>query len=81
MKEALPQSHSATFKRNVALQLQFCNSNFFLNPKLESFTYAIFGIFLAVESSRFMKQKIEGKKSLATVPLRQVFRFQRNRQV
>jgi hypothetical protein len=41
---------------------------------------AIFGIFLAIESGRFMGEKIGGKKSPATAPLRQVFSFQRNRQ-
>jgi hypothetical protein len=42
-----------------------------LGPQLESFTSAIFGAFLAVKSGRFMK-KNGGKKSCATVPLRQV---------
>jgi hypothetical protein len=51
-----------------------------LNPQLESFTFTIFGIFLAMESGRFMKKKFEGKKSHAAVPLRQVLVFQRNRQ-
>jgi hypothetical protein len=41
---------------------------------------AIFGIFLAIESGRFMGEKIGGQKSPATVPLRQGFGFQRIRQ-
>jgi hypothetical protein len=65
--------------------LQFRNHSFFwclsltLSPQLESFISAIFGIFLAMESGRFMKKKLE-KTSCATVPLRQVFGFERNRQ-
>jgi hypothetical protein len=55
----------------------FPQSQFF--PQLGSFNSAIFGIFLAVGSGRFMEKKSGGKKSRATVPLRQVFRFQRNR--
>ncbi len=56
---------------------QFCDRNFFfksatVNPQLESFTSAIFGIFLAMESGLFMNKKIGGKKSRATVPVRQV---------
>jgi hypothetical protein len=49
------------------------------SPQLESFISAIFGILMAMESTRF-KKKIGGKKSCVTVPLRQVFGFQRNRQ-
>jgi hypothetical protein len=65
--------------RNSAIpQSQFSLLSATSNPQLESFTSAIFGIFLAVESGRFMK-KIRGKKSRATVPLMQVFVFQRNR--
>ncbi len=45
---------------------------------VKGLTSAIFGIFLAVESGRFMK-KIGGEEYHATVPLRQVFGFQRNR--
>jgi hypothetical protein len=49
------------------------------NLQLESFTSAIFGIFLAVESGRFMQKKIGGKTSRATAPLRQ-FLFSREKQ-
>ncbi len=55
-------------------------SQFLGGPQLKSFASAIFSAFLAVKSGRFMKKKIGGKKSCATVPLRQVFGFQRNRQ-
>jgi phytoene/squalene synthetase len=48
LKEALPQSQFRNFLRNVAPQLQLRNRNF-LSSQLESFTSAIFGIFLAVE--------------------------------
>jgi hypothetical protein len=77
LKEALPQSQFRNFLRNVAAQPQLRNRNFFLksatlNPQLERFTTAIFSIFLAMESGLFMNQKIGGKKSHATVPLRQV---------
>jgi hypothetical protein len=50
------------------------------SPQLESFTSAIYGIFLAVKSSRFLKKKIGGKKSHASVPLQQVFVYQKNKQ-
>jgi hypothetical protein len=49
---------------------QFRNRSFFLSPQLESFTSAIFGIFLAMESGFFMSKKIIVKKSRATVPFR-----------
>jgi hypothetical protein len=45
------------------------------NLKLEGFTSAMFGIFLAWNPVDSLK-----KKSHATVPLRQVFVFERNRQ-
>jgi hypothetical protein len=79
LKEALPQSQFRNFLRNVAPQPQLRNSAiaFFLksatlNPQLESFTSAMFGIFFAMESGLFMNKKIGGKKSCATVPFRQV---------
>jgi hypothetical protein len=66
--------------RNSAIsQSQFFLKSATSSLQLESFNSAIFGIFLAVESGQFMGKKIGGKKSHATVPLRQVFGFQRNR--
>ncbi len=71
--------NSATFlemllrKCNSAIpQSQFFLKSATLNPQLESFTSAIFGIFLARESSLFMNKLIGGKISRTTVPLRQV---------
>jgi hypothetical protein len=59
--------------RNSAIpQSQFFLKSATLNLQLESFTSAIFGIFLAMESGLFMNKKIGGKKSHAIVPLRQV---------
>jgi hypothetical protein len=49
LKEALPQSQFLTFLKEM-----FRSVNFFLNPQFESFTSAIIGIFLAVESGRFL---------------------------
>jgi hypothetical protein len=77
--EVLPQLQFRNFSRNVVPQPQLRNRNFFRSPQLESFNSAIFGTFSAVESGRFMGKKIRGKKYRATVPLRQVFGFQRNR--
>jgi hypothetical protein len=64
---------------------QFRNRNCFWSPQLQvcnlrSFISALIGIFLAVESGWGSWKKIGGKKYHATVPLRQVFGFQRNRQ-
>jgi hypothetical protein len=68
LKEALPQLQFRNFLRNVAPQPQLRKSAsaiFFKsatsNPQLESFTSAIFGIFLAIESGLFMIKKSKGK--------------------
>ncbi len=68
--------------RNSAIpQSQFFLISTTSSPQLESFISTIFGIFLAVESDwGSWKKKIGVTKSRATVPLRQVFGFQRNRQ-
>jgi hypothetical protein len=59
--------------RNSAIpQSQFFQKSATSSPQLESFNSEIFGTFSAVESGRFMGEKIRGKKSHATVPLRQV---------
>ncbi len=78
--------YSATFKemllrnRNSAIpQSQFFLKSATSSPQLGSFNSAIFGLFLAVGSGRFMEKQSGGIKSLATVPLRQDFGFQRNR--
>jgi hypothetical protein len=66
--------------RNSAIpQSQFFLKSAISSPQLESFNSAIFGIFLAVESGEIHGEKIGGQKSHATVPLRQVFAFWRNR--
>jgi hypothetical protein len=78
LKAALPQSQFRNRNRAIR-QPQFFLKSATSSPQLESFTSATFGIFLAVESGRLMKKKIGGKKSHATVPLRQIFGFQRNR--
>jgi hypothetical protein len=78
--------NSTTFYRKVALQPQLRNFAItifseVLNIKFATweFTFANFGIFLAVKSGRLMR-KYGGKKSHASVPLRHVFGFHRNRQ-
>jgi hypothetical protein len=51
-KEALPQSQFRKFLKkycSATATPQFRNRNFFRSPQLESFTSAIFGIFLALE--------------------------------
>jgi hypothetical protein len=59
--------------RNSAIpQSQFFFNSATLNPQLESFTSAIFGIFLAMESGLIMNKKIGGKKSRATILFRQI---------
>ncbi len=88
LKEALPQSQFRNFFKEMLLRNRnsaIPQSQFFLmsatsSLQLESFISAIFGIFLAVESGWGSFLKIGGKKSHATVPLRQVSGFQRNRQ-
>ncbi len=60
-------------------QSQFFQKSAASSPQLESFSSAIFVTFSAVEFCRSWGKKIRGKKSRATVPLRQVFGFQRNR--
>ncbi len=89
---AIPQLEGSTSAIAILQLLKKCcsptaipQSQFFLesatsSPQLESFISAIFGTFLAAKSGWFMKKKIEGKKSRAIVPLRQVLRFQRNSQ-
>jgi hypothetical protein len=85
LKEALPQSQFCNLEemllcnRNSAIpQSQFFLKSATSNPQLESFHSAIFGIFLAVELVDSWRKKIGGQKSHSTVPLRQVFCFQRN---
>jgi hypothetical protein len=76
---AIPQLLKKCCSATATPQLQFFLKSATSSPELESFISAIFGTFSAVESGRFMGKKIRGKKSQATVPLRQVFSFQRNR--
>jgi hypothetical protein len=68
------------FKKNVAPQQQLRISAFAksttLTLQLESFTSAIVGIFLAVESGRFMKRKSE-VKTLVLLSLKGKFLFSR----
>jgi hypothetical protein len=85
LKEAIPQlqfrnCNSATFKemllrnRNTAIpQSQFFFKSTTLNPQVESFTSAIFGIFLAKESSLFMNTKIGGNKISCNCPFQESF--------
>jgi hypothetical protein len=54
---------------------QFHNRNIFWSPQLESFTSTIFGAFLAVKSSRFMKKIIRGKKISCYCPFMASFCF------
>jgi hypothetical protein len=64
LKETPLQSQFHNFLKKCCFAtatLQFRNRNFFLSPQLESFTSAIFDIFLAVESGQFMKKKSEVK--------------------
>jgi hypothetical protein len=76
LKEALPQLFKEMLLRNRNSAIP--QSQFFLKSAT-CFNSAIFGIFFAMESGRFMEKKIGGKKSCATVPLRQVFGIERNR--
>jgi hypothetical protein len=86
LKEALPQSQFRNFERNVALQPQLRNSTITILSEVRNFKSATWEL----QFSNFQHifghgirsihgEKIVGKKSLATVPLRQVFGFQRNR--
>jgi hypothetical protein len=88
LKEALPQSQFRSFLKkccSATATPQFRNRNFYWSPQLKFATWElhlctfqhIFGHRL---KSGFMKKKLEVKKSHATVPLGQVFGFQRNRQ-
>jgi hypothetical protein len=52
LKEACPQSQFRNFLKNVAPQLR--NRNFFWSPQPESFTFAIFGRFLAWSSLKYI---------------------------
>jgi hypothetical protein len=64
LKEALPQSqyHNFLKKRCSAIpQLQFFLKSAISSLHFESFTSAIFGIFVAVEPGQFMKKKLEVK--------------------
>jgi hypothetical protein len=84
LEEAHPQYQFRNFLKKCCSATAIPKLQFFLksatsSPQLESFTSAIFSIFLAVEFGRFMKTKIGSKKSHATVPLRQVFGFQGNK--
>ncbi len=79
----LEGSTSAAFKRNIALQPKLRNSTITIflksatsNPQLECSTSAIFGKFLAVESGRFMKKKLE-VKNLVQMSLSGKFLFSR----
>jgi hypothetical protein len=78
VEKALPQSQFRNFLEKCCSATAIFLKSATLSPPLKSFTTVIFGIFLAIESGRFMKQ-IEGK-SHATVPVRQVSGFQRNGQ-
>jgi hypothetical protein len=69
---AIPQLFKKCCSATAIPQSQFLLKSATLNQQLESFTFAIFGIFLAMESDLFMNKKIGGKKSRATVPFRQV---------
>ncbi len=56
---AIPQLFKEMLLRNrnsAVLQSQFFLKSATSSPQLESFTTAIFGIFLAMESSLFMKK-------------------------
>ncbi len=76
----IPQLLKKCCSATATLQLQFFLKSETLNPPLESFTSAIFGIFLALESSWFMKKKLEVKIS-CNCPFKASFCFQRNRQL
>jgi hypothetical protein len=81
LKEALPQTQFRNFLKtccSATATPQFRNRNFFWSPQLGSYNSAFFGIVLDVEFGQFIEKKIGGKKSRATVPLRQVLGFQRN---
>jgi hypothetical protein len=83
LKEALPQSQFRNLKkmllRNSASATISEVRNFkFATWELQFRNFRhIFG--RGLESGRFMVKKIGGQKSGATVPLGQVFGFQRNR--
>ncbi len=49
--------------------------------QLDSFTTAIFGIFLAVDFGQFMKNKIKGKKILCYLPFKASFWFPKKQTV
>ncbi len=61
LKEALPQLLKKCCSATATPQSQFFWSPQHTNPQLESFTSAIFGIFLAMELGLFINKKSEVK--------------------
>jgi hypothetical protein len=86
LKEALLQSQFRNFLKkcwSATATPQFHNRNFFWSPQFKSATWELqfcnFWYIFGRGIRSIDGEKIGGKKSRATVPLRQVFGFQRNR--
>jgi hypothetical protein len=58
---AIPQLFKTCCSATATPQSHFFLKSATLDPQLESFTFAILGIFLALESGRFMTKKLEVK--------------------
>ncbi len=87
LKEAHPQSQFRNFLKKCCFTTatpQFCNRNFFWCLQLQAHylraSFRQFSAYFWPWNPVGVHEKIRGKKSCATVPLRQVFGFQRNRQ-
>ncbi len=84
LKEALAQSQFRNLLKkccSATATPQFRNRNFILSPHLQvRDSAAIFWHIFGRGIWYIHERKIGGQKSRATVPLRQVFGFQRNRQ-